>query len=66
STSADRGAHTANTGPIPWPGARHRASGMTSRLRGMRGRRVLAPIGQEAQPPAASEPSAAAETITKH
>jgi len=31
-TSADRGAHTANTGPIPWPGARHRASAMTSRL----------------------------------
>jgi hypothetical protein len=27
---------------------------------------VLAPIGQEAQPAAANEPSPAAETITKH
>ena len=36
STSADRGAHTVNTGPILWPGARLRASAMTSRLRGMR------------------------------
>ena len=46
STSADRGARTANTGPIPWPGARHRASGMTSRLCGMRGQRLLGRNGQ--------------------
>ena len=45
-TSADRGAHTANAGPIPWPGVRHRASGMTSRLRGMRGRRLPGRNGQ--------------------
>ncbi len=37
-TNADRGAHTAMQGPIPWPGARHQASAMPIQIREMQGR----------------------------